>query len=850
MKTKLILSGLLLSAFGLSASAQDKGAIVTKTFPVVADTWIYEGNSEIWGKATTIEVQYAKSEKKEGDQVIETNYARKVGLLSFDIEVPYGMSVDNACLYLVTERRKVNPAKIHLYENNFVEMSANWESESQYITSALNSPAIEFTPAGESGKATFDNINDDNKNLTAWANIIDITSLISDLSGSQKVNLMIENGSETSTADNRFYTKENEGIVKDKTIVEWASNISTQDLSPVLVITFVNKDAIVRAYADTWVGPGIGYKGSEGTIELKYNGESGSNHGLMAFKIPATPEGLKLNSASLVLTTERVQSIHEVYIYDYDSDFDENQVWENVKDKISEVTQGDYFMQFWPKGQGGKAIFDGLNVDNQTLDAWKNEIDVTDFVKGKIIDANDETRINLLFKKKEESTNQICFYTKDTGNVRANKANTDWIQKAHITPGQIRPYLLLKYEPSEIAWTNNDVKIEGNNVNLSHKLNNKIKVSGGNNIDHRQLDLVVEKINTASLSAYAMSDEETHIITKNSDHIEVEFKKAGNYILTLSGADGSSYVMPENAVLSVTVDPIKVAVGTPEKIEWSSESTYTLEGLVEIEGEYSGDYKELFNLDVTPAWDNYEGIKDAETYFEPDWLYNQMVAILKAGNDVDGYLIANPTVDLQENSDLVVTASCSGTYKVTFTSNEEGAVFVNNDNSDSQEVIVNIAPSFTQKFSYDLNGKTYENDGLNISGAQVTVGEEGGSAVLSDTEFENAIIYVPGVYFVTLGYEVSKSVGPRDMAENQTIQNGGSLDLKDASSVTLTMTKNGVTTDPLNITLTKGTPTAIETLEAADGEALYFNLQGVEVKNPERGVFIKMQYGKASKVIL
>ena len=44
--------------------------------------------------------------------------------------------------------------------------------------------------------------------------------------------------------------------------------------------------------------------------------------------------------------------------------------------------------------------------------------------------------------------------------------------------------------------------------------------------------------------------------------------------------------------------------------------------------------------------------------------------------------------------------------------------------------------------------------------------------------------------------------------------------------------------------------TAVKTIEAADGEAVYFNLQGVRVANPEKGAYVKVQNGKAAKVML
>lgn len=45
-------------------------------------------------------------------------------------------------------------------------------------------------------------------------------------------------------------------------------------------------------------------------------------------------------------------------------------------------------------------------------------------------------------------------------------------------------------------------------------------------------------------------------------------------------------------------------------------------------------------------------------------------------------------------------------------------------------------------------------------------------------------------------------------------------------------------------------PTAVKTIDAADEEAVYFNLQGIRVANPENGIFIVKKGAKTTKVVL
>lgn len=54
----------------------------------------------------------------------------------------------------------------------------------------------------------------------------------------------------------------------------------------------------------------------------------------------------------------------------------------------------------------------------------------------------------------------------------------------------------------------------------------------------------------------------------------------------------------------------------------------------------------------------------------------------------------------------------------------------------------------------------------------------------------------------------------------------------------------------VSVTLTQDNPNAVENIEAADADAIYYNLQGVQVANPANGVFVKVANGKAVKVVL
>ena len=83
-------------------------------------------------------------------------------------------------------------------------------------------------------------------------------------------------------------------------------------------------------------------------------------------------------------------------------------------------------------------------------------------------------------------------------------------------------------------------------------------------------------------------------------------------------------------------------------------------------------------------------------------------------------------------------------------------------------------------------------------------------------------------------------------------QNFSAITLADDQNVVLTFTlvqgsdfQDSSVPSKVSYTITTG----IESIEAENGAAQYYNLQGVRVANPENGVFIRIQNGKAVKVL-
>lgn len=72
------------------------------------------------------------------------------------------------------------------------------------------------------------------------------------------------------------------------------------------------------------------------------------------------------------------------------------------------------------------------------------------------------------------------------------------------------------------------------------------------------------------------------------------------------------------------------------------------------------------------------------------------------------------------------------------------------------------------------------------------------------------------------------------------------LNMNESGSVQFYSMKNGVASK--TGTLEYNVSTGIDGIEAEDGEAVYYNLQGVKVENPEKGLYIRVSGNKAVKV--
>lgn len=99
----------------------------------------------------------------------------------------------------------------------------------------------------------------------------------------------------------------------------------------------------------------------------------------------------------------------------------------------------------------------------------------------------------------------------------------------------------------------------------------------------------------------------------------------------------------------------------------------------------------------------------------------------------------------------------------------------------------------------------------------------------------------------TVNYGFSDALSISDPTTIELVYDGANMKLNTAFTGTVIFKITG--TQKATATFVPDS-SAVGVIEAAQGQAVYFNLQGVKVQNPDKGIFIKVVDGKAVKVVL
>lgn len=233
-------------------------------------------------------------------------------------------------------------------------------------------------------------------------------------------------------------------------------------------------------------------------------------------------------------------------------------------------------------------------------------------------------------------------------------------------------------------------------------------------------------------------------------------------------------------------------------------------------------------------------------------------------------VLHTPEAMEDENGDIVYAynltfdAPCSGIYEITVEPCEGSPVkFTSGVNSEGKLVRkVKIYPNLYGEF-----GKNHDVKGFQINEVEWVKYEyrNGYAVILPDgTDLTDCEASIPGTYFASsLSVDYGDGVQKEAKIRRRAGENGASdnyfIKLDDLTNnnntstpITVTVEKNGVSASYPFYVFTTSTLSGVESIdaEATTGEAVYYNLQGVRVANPQNGIFVKVVNGKAAKVVL
>lgn len=194
--------------------------------------------------------------------------------------------------------------------------------------------------------------------------------------------------------------------------------------------------------ADTYLRKGnTGNNGGKSIIEI-HSDENTDFVGLMSFNLPSKP-GYDIESVTLVFYTQVVKGRDGVNIYPFGS-FNEDDTYAEQETAIAEARKKTPLLEnnITPAGMynwGTMDVTAESDAEYKTIEGWKNEIDITDYIKqigngyAAILLTNTNSQKTSIFTK--DATND----DKELEGTITNGIITDFSADA------VKPYLLVKY---------------------------------------------------------------------------------------------------------------------------------------------------------------------------------------------------------------------------------------------------------------------------------------------------------------------------------------------------------------------------------------------------------------------
>ena len=551
----------------------------------------------------------------------------------------------------------------------------------------------------------------------------------------------------------------------------------------------------------------------------------------------AVPKGMKVQAATLHLVTERYKG-NPVTIYGYGNDFTEGDACWNVEaSNIADAFATTPAATFTPAGQWGKAIFDkGITEDKHNVEAWTNDVDITSYVKSLPATAN---RVNLLLT--QDHQDQVCFYTREMVEPGDAFQNSDGSFKMQIPAEQLQPYLEVTFvEDTDtnfetlfpvadtIIRTGYTKRDKGGAVDLELNLDD----AGGGMFGLIRFELPSDLVDT---ELYEVTEATLRLVcVQNKGDRMVDVFNYG-------------YDFDENALYNEEEMNYESAIAS------SPLATFSMNG---VGGKAMYDDNSVWadNMKTAEGWTNYIDIKDFIASQANKKAPTVNFLIRKKNSHKESMRIGSKeAVDITNNGNTT-NGGVPFTFKAEDLWPQLTITYVKKEQTPAEEV-------FEIFYGSDPN---YQAEGEDKGEFDIWIDtrKKDGDVILYVKAPENSDVfynYTAKSLTESTSYRLSKRNAPEQNkdheAELSTVEEGyHEIILPNNAQGTLNLyyVNNGVQSDTKTYSFRSGfnESTSVEAIEATEAAAEYYTLQGVKVANPERGVYIRVSGGKASKIIL
>lgn len=220
--------------------------------------------------------------------------------------------------------------------------------------------------------------------------------------------------------------------------------------------------------------------------------------------------------------------------------------------------------------------------------------------------------------------------------------------------------------------------------------------------------------------------------------------------------------------------------------------------------------------------------------------------VTKVSNLAEAFALAN---DTEAVIDCPLTVGFVN-YSNIFVRDEAGN-FIQIYGSNSYKIGDVIPAGWKGTYSVFNNAPQFKPVGTLPEATEGTFTPEVVAAANVSTDLVNHVITIENVVLAEASPAAKENFTGKVGDVELSLRNNYKLESVEAGTYNITVVVNNFKGDAsLYVTnFVKATTSGIEEIEAADAEAVYYNLQGVRVENPENGLYIRVRGNKIDKVV-